>query len=506
MKKLAALLLALSLVLSLGSFALAENDTDTLVIGTGAEATKFFPANEQGTNSNDYVVVIANLYDSLVRMNAQGEIVPGLATEWSVSEDGLCYTFTLREGVKFHDGSLMTADDVVFSLEMSAPLANGKALLINYDHAEKVDEKTVNVYLTDPYSGFINGMASRVAMIFSKEYYESVGEEGYQEAPIGTGAYKFVSAVNGDSITLEAFDDYWGGAPAIKNVVVKLISDTTTQTIALENGDIDLLMSPSISSCLMMDTSKGIEWITGSSAGRVSMQISTNEGTPGHDDLNFRRAVQSAVNKEEVIMGAMEGYAEPIDIDMCPNYSGHPEGYEVVPYDVEKAKEYLAASNYDGEEFEILVQSGTMYDTVAQIVQYQLMEVGINCTINAVDSATFTDLWYAGKYDAMIKNTNSSLLDADGFLNFFMATDYAPTNNNQHPRTQEIYDLGIAARKAQGEEREELYRQAVDIVTEEAYQVPLFANTNTLAFNSNLEGVEVYPLGSVYLFDISWKE
>ena len=106
-------------------------------------------------------------------------------------------------------------------------------------------------------------------------------KRGYQEAPIGTGAYKFVSAVNGDSITLEAFDDYWGGAPAIKNVVVKLISDTTTQTIALENGDIDLLMSPSISSCLMMDTSKGIEWITGSSAGRVSMQISTNEGTPG---------------------------------------------------------------------------------------------------------------------------------------------------------------------------------------------------------------------------------
>ena len=138
----------------------------------------------------------------------------------------------------------------------------------------------------------------------------------------------------------------------------------------------------------------------------------------------------------------------PIDIDMCPNYSGHPEGYEVVPYDVEKAKEYLAASNYDGEEFEILVQSGTMYDTVAQIVQYQLMEVGINCTINAVDSATFTDLWYAGKYDAMIKNTNSSLLDADGFLNFFMATDYAPTNNNQHPRTQEIYDLGH--RRSQG--------------------------------------------------------
>lgn len=502
MKKLVALLLALSLVLTMG-IALAEKDS--LVIGTGAEATKFFPANEKGTNSNDYVIVIANIYDSLVRMNAQGEIVPGLATEWTVSEDGLCYTFTLREGVKFHDGSLVTADDVVFSLEMSAPLANGKALLINYDHAEKVDEKTVNVYLSAPYSGFINGMASRVAMIFSKAYYEAVGAEGYQAAPIGTGAYKFVSAISGDSITLEANEEYWAGAPAIKDVVVKLISDTTTQTIALENGDIDLLMSPSIASCLLLDTSKGVEWTTGSSAGRVTMHISSNEGTPGHDDVNFRRAVQSAVNKEEVILGAMEGYAVQIDIDMCPSYSGHPEGYDVVPYDVEKAKEYLAASNYNGEEFQILVQSGTMFDIVAQIIQYQLMEIGINCTVNAVDSATFTDLWYAGKYGAMIRNTNSSLLDADGFLNFFMATDYAPTNNNQHPRTKDIYDLGLEARKAQGEARKALYLEAVNIVTEEAYEVPLFANTNTLAYNSGLQGVEVYPLSSVYLYDLSWK-
>lgn len=502
MKKLVALLLALTLVLTMG-IALAEKDS--LVIGTGAEATKFFPANEKGTNSNDYVIVIANIYDSLVRMNAQGEIVPGLATEWTVSEDGLCYTFTLREGVKFHDGSLVTADDVVFSLEMSAPLANGKALLINYDHAEKVDEKTVNVYLSAPYSGFINGMASRVAMIFSKAYYEAVGAEGYQAAPIGTGAYKFVSAISGDSITLEANEEYWAGAPAIKDVVVKLISDTTTQTIALENGDIDLLMSPSIASCLLLDTSKGVEWTTGSSAGRVTMHISSNEGTPGHDDVNFRRAVQSAVNKEEVILGAMEGYAVQIDIDMCPSYSGHPEGYDVVPYDVEKAKEYLAASNYNGEEFQILVQSGTMFDIVAQIIQYQLMEIGINCTVNAVDSATFTDLWYAGKYGAMIRNTNSSLLDADGFLNFFMATDYAPTNNNQHPRTKDIYDLGLEARKAQGEARKALYLEAVNIVTEEAYEVPLFANTNTLAYNSGLQGVEVYPLSSVYLYDLSWK-
>lgn len=504
MKKLVALVMSLCFILALMTPAFAETK-DSLIIGTGTEATKFFPADAKGTNSNDYAIVIANLYDSVVRMNAQGEIVPCLATDWSVSEDGLCYTFTLREHVKFHDGSEMTADDVVFSLDMGANLASGKALMINYDHAEKVDEKTVNVYLTAPYAGFINSMASRVAMVFSKAHYEAVGPEGYQADPIGTGAYKLVSAVSGDTITLEAFDEYWAGTPAIKNIYVKMITDSTTQTIALENGDIDLLMNPSISSCMLLDTSKGVEWISGSSAGRVTMHITSNEGNPSHDDINFRRAVQCAVNKEEVILGATDGYATQIDIDMGPNYSGRPEGYEVVPYDVEKAKEYLAASNYNNEEFTILVQAGTVYDTVAQIIQAQLMDIGINCVINAVDAATFTDLWYAGKYGAMIRNTNSSLLDADGFLNFFMATDYAATNNNQHPRTQEIYDLGMKARKAQGEERKALYLEAVNIVTEEAYEVPLFASVNTLAFNSNLQGVEVYPLASVYLYNISWK-
>lgn len=503
MKRFVSLFLTICLMLAATSIAFAGENT--LTIGTGVEATKFFPINPTGTNNNDYAIALTNLYDTLVNLNAKGEIEPALATSYSVSDDGMCYTFVLREGVKFHDGSTMTAEDVAFSLNKSAPLASGKALLINYDRAEAVDEKTVKVYITAPYAGFINGIASRVGMIISKKHYEKVGDAGYEAKPIGTGPYKLISVVNGDTLTLEAFDEYWGGAPAIKKVYVKLIADTATQIIALENGDVDLLMAPSISSCLMLDTRKGVEWIHGSSAGRVTMHITSNEGNPSHDDLNFRRAVQSAVNKQDIILGVMEGYATPIDIDMCPTYAGHPEGYKVVEYNIEKAKKYLADSKYKGEEFEILVQSGTIYHTVAQIVQAQLMEIGINCTVNAVDSATFTDLWYAGKYGAMIRNTNSSLLDGDGFLNFFMATDYAPTNNNQHPRTKEIYELGMEARKARGEARKELYRKAVDIVTEEAYEVPIFANTNTLAFNSNLQGVEVHPLGTINLFNLSWK-
>lgn len=477
---------------------------DTAILATGGEPTRFYPCGPEGSNGNDYLV-LNNVYDTLVFLDADGTLKPCLATEWSISDDGLCYTFKIREGVKFHNGTEMTAEDVVFTFDQAVQNSTGKALIINYDHAEIADENTVNIYLTAPYAAFLNGCASRAGGIISKAYFEEVGDAGYQKAPVGTGPYKFVSAVSGDTITLEAFEDYWNGCASIKNILIRTMTDASTQVISLENGDIDAICTPSISSCLNMDKESGAIWESGDSAGRVTLHISSNKGQPG-EDTNFRKAVQYAINKEDVLAGATEGYATRIDIDMCPSYSGHPQGYKVIERDVEKAKEFLEASNYNNEEFQIIVEAGSVSDSAAQIIQAQLMEIGINCVINAVDTPTFNDMWYAGTYGGMIRKTSSSLMDADGFLNFFMATEanYAQTLNNQHPRTKEIYDLGMEARKAQGEDREAIYLQMVDICTDEAYEVPLFADTTTMAYRSDLKGVKIYPLGVVYFYDWSW--
>ncbi len=481
----------------------ADSKKDTVTMASGYEATRFFSAGPDGSNNND-LPVLNNIYDPLVYVKPDGSLEPALAESWSVSEDGKVYTFKIRQDVKFHDGSVLTAEDVAYSFDIAIQNSVGKALLINYDYSEVVDDTTVNVYLTDPYAPFIKGVASRAGYIFSKKHHETVGVEGYLKEPIGTGAYKFISAVSGDTVTLEAFEDYWNGAPKIKTVYIKTMSDASTQVIALENGDVDVLLSPSISSCINMNTDAGVSWDTADSAGRVTLHISTNEGTPGIDD-NFRKAVQYAINKADVIEGATEGYATQIDIDMCENYSAYPDNFDVIEKDVEKAKEYLSKSSYNNEPFEILVQVGTTYDTAAQIIQAQLINVGINCTIQAVDAATFTDIWYAGAYDGMIRNTTSSLMDADGFLNFFMATDYAPTNNNQHPRTKEIYELGLEARVVKEDQRKELYAEMVNIVTEEAYEVPLFANTNVMAYRTDLKGIEIHPLTYVKFADWSFE-
>lgn len=476
---------------------------EDLKIAVSAEPVRFFPCGPDGSNNND-LIVLNNIYEPLVYLNADGSLSPCLAETWEVSEDGLVYTFNLRKGVKFHDGSEMTAEDVVFTFDLASQNSTGKALIINFDHAEVVDEDTVAVYLTEPFAPFINGVASRAAYIISKKHYESVGVEGYLENPIGTGAYKFASKVSGDNVKLEAFEEHWAPATAIKKVEIKIMTDTTTQSIALENGDIDVVLSPAISSCIQLNEAAGAVWDSVASAGRVTLLVSENNGQPGMDK-NFRKAVQAAVNKEDIVLGAMEGYADIIDIDMCPAYTAVPEGYDVVPYNVDKAKEYLAASNYNGEAFEVIVQAGTVVETVGQILQAQLMEVGINCTINAVDTATFNDLWYAGKFGGMLRITNSSLMDADGISNYYMAVPYAQTDNNQFGRTKELYDLSMEARKVQGDARKDLYKQIVNIVTEEAYQVPIFANTTTIAYNNGLSGVAAHPLNMVRFQEWSWK-
>lgn len=474
---------------------------DTVTMATSQEPFVFLANGAKASNSSDFPVLY-NIYDTLVYMGADGSITPDLATSWTVSDDGLVYTFKLKQGVKFHDGSEMTADDVVFTYDLSAKNGYGKSLLINYDHSVAVDKYTVEVHLSAPFAAFLNGCSSRAGMIISKAYYEKVGEDGYLKNPIGTGAYKFISDVPGDTITLQAFDDYWNGTAAIKTVKIKTMTDASTETIALQNGDVDVIYSPTVASCLNLKKDAGVTWAKGSSTNRVTLHINTNAGYPG-EDTNFRKAIQAVINKDDIIKGAAEGYGTKLDIDMCDSYTGRPDGYEVVTQDITKAKQYLAASNYKNEEFQLLVPSGTGMEAVAQIVQGQLMNIGINCTVNAVDTANFVNLWYAGKFGGMIRSSNSSLNDADAFLNWYMLPPYTATNNNQHPRNKEIYNLCIQARAAQGDARKALYLQAANIASQEAYDIPLYSPVNTMAWNTKLTGIKVHLQNVILFHDLS---
>lgn len=478
---------------------------DSVILATSGEPYLFYALSAKGCSGDDNLV-LSNVYDCLTFLNDDGSISPGLAEKWDISEDGLEYTFYLRKGVKFHDGSEMTAEDVKFTYDKGAEGPLGSALFINYSSCEILDDYTVKITLTDPYAAFLYGAASRLGGICSKAYYEKVGDEGYLEAPIGTGPYKFVQAVSGDRIEFEAFEDYWRGAPAIQNVTIKIVTDTNTQVIGLENGDYDVVRAPSIETCVRFDSNDKVDWAYGDSTGRITMYLGAWGGRNG-EDKNFRKAVQYAINKEEINEGANAGYATILDIDMCPMYGGYPSGgYEVVEYDAEKAKEYLAQSSYDGGEFDILVKVGTTYETAAKIIQAQLNAVGIKAKITAVDNTTYSDLWMAGNYDGIIYDNLCSLVDADGMSTFFRPLEmgYIYTQNSQYPKTDEIYALCMEGRAHQGDEREPYYVEACNIITEEAYLVPLYNGLNTVAFNAQLKGVTAHCLGTYNFYQWSW--
>lgn len=503
MKKLLMVLLAIMMiapVFAQGTEEAATVAKDSVTLVVAGNPYRFYALSAKGCGGDDNLV-LANVYDCLLALEADGSLSPALAESYTVSEDGLTYIFNLRKGVKFHNGTEMTAEDVKFTLDKGSVGPLGAALFINYAGCEILDDYTVKVTLTAPFAAFPYGIASRLGGICSKAYFEEVGDDGYMAAPIGTGAYKFVEYVNGDHVSLVSFEDHWRGAPAIKNVTIALVADVNTQILGLQSGDYDVMRDPSIEQCGRFDKINGIKTSIGDSTARITCTINSWSGIG--TDVNFRKAVQAAINKDDINNAVNSGAATILKVDICPMYGGYPDHIEGVAYDVEAAKAYLAKSSYNGEKYAITCTAGTTYETVAKVIQAQLLEIGINCEVEAVDNMTYEERGKKRNFDIRVVNEASSLIDADS-----IATQFTPSRFDQavwYPRAEEIYAMAQSGRGLQGEARAQLYGDIAQILLDEAYTVPLYNGINTVAYNEGLEGVQAHCLG-YYIFRYwSWK-
>lgn len=485
---------------------------DSVVIAVAAEPAAFFPFHTVNISNMDSVPVLHNIYETPLRLMPDGTLEPLLAESWDVSEDGMTYTLHLRKDVKFSDGNPMTAEDVAFSLNGAAGTWGGSTQLINFDNAEASDQYTVVIHMKSPYAPFIKALACRFALIVEKAYFDQVGQDGYNDAPIGTGPYKFAERVSGLKIVLEANENYWGGELAIKHVTFRIMSDVNTQMVALQKKEVDVILNASISPLVRLSADSGIEWKYTEASSIASMNLNCTKG-PGAD-INFRKALQYGINKEDVILGTTEGKAVVADIMMTPAFTGRPEDKDIVKvtYDPEKAKQYLAASNYNGEEFVIAVLSGSKEAVAAQIIQGQLQMLGINCTEKELDSATLGSLVSEeGNYGGQVRSNTVSLVDADGLFmmgyHFDQALiDAGMFDTGTHNETLDaLIDAGRANPNIDSAERKAIYKDAVNNITENAYVVPLFYGLSVVAYNKDLKGIEPSLLVGLYLVnDWSW--
>ncbi len=339
-----------------------------------------------------------SIFSSLVWLDDSGVIVPALAESWTISDDGLIYTFKLREGVTFHNGYPFTADDVVFTWE------RGQGSDITYredflavSQMNKIDDYTVEAVLEAP-NAFLLLVMNEHWGIMSKQYHEEVGEEGYLQNPVGTGPFKFIEWLSGDRIVLDAFEDYWEeGYPMVDQLIYRPIPDTATRFAVLVNDDIDIVSNLGPEQADAVTAAEGVTLVT-YGQDRVFYitfnNMSTGIGTPIEDKL-VRQAMSYAVDYDAIIDRLFDGYAERVPGFIIPGNLGYDPSVKPYAYDPEKAKELLAEAGYpDGFSIELAGPSETYtnFEQVLQAVVGYWGEIGIVVDLQFMESGMFWEL------------------------------------------------------------------------------------------------------------------
>ncbi len=485
-------------------------DRTDVIIATSQEPTAFFCQDgDITTNQAKDSPVLFNIYENLVWLDENGVCQPWVATEWTMSDDGLTYDFTIRDDVTFSNGEKLTAEDVAFTLNLCRdenPSLAGN-LLINFENAEAIDETHVRFTLSAPFEAFVTELSTRAAFLINKSYYEEVGPEGYNENPVGTGAYVMESRISGQEIVLRARDDYWGGKPAIDTVIIRPISNVATQFISLKTGDIDVINVADVASCKEIADTDIATWFSAPSAARMTLNFNDSPGgnRPGNNK-NLRLAIMHAINRDDILYACADGEGYVLDIECPSGYTGCPdEGtVPVIQQDLDKAREYLEASGYNGETIRIICLSGTAQEIAAQVVQGQLYEIGLtNVEVSATDTGTYTAASTAGDYDIIIQVTSSSLNDVSSLNTQYKIQDYkGPT----YTRAEELDELCKAADvEIDPEARKAIWSQILTIATEEGYGMGLYSANSVMALHKNLEGVTLNPNNAWRCMDWSWK-
>lgn len=474
---------------------------DTLNFGVGAE-----PTSLDGSQVNDLVAYafVHQIYDYLIDYRTDGTLAPGLAESWDYSEDGTELTFHLRDDVKFHNGDIMTAEDVAFSLNNAIQSQHTARVTSVMDSAEVVDEKTVVLKLEHAFGPIEYCVASSQMGIINKAEYEK-DPEGYGRNPIGTGPYEFVEWKSGDQITFKAFEDYYKGVADIKNLNMKIIIDKSTQTVALENGEIDILDTPQQADRLGLMENDDIEYYETEVASTVFVAFNNKDGR--FADPKLRQAIAHAVDKESMILGAVEGVGSPIETPMAKDVFGWPEDFKNREYDIEKAKELLAEAGYpDGLSVVLKTQESPTYSKPTEVFQDQLRAIGIEAEIEKMERGAYLEAVNENQdYEISISALSVPYPDSDYLYALFHSSMMGVGRNFFNANSPELDALLEEGRLSNDtERREEIYREVCEYFIDDPIMVPLYSYMTPIAADKNLKGVMANPTNRMFVYDYSW--
>ncbi len=437
--------------------------------------------------------VMFNVFEGLVKPDSDGNFVCAVASGANVSDDGLTYTFPLREGVVFHNGAACTADDVLYSFETCAATSVTSALVTALSAAHvSAEGNTVTVTLDAPNPDFLSYVSS--VYIVPRDYADQA------TAPVGTGPFKYVSRSVQENVILEKNGDYYGTPASLDRVTYRIFEDNNALFTALNGGALDLVAHLTIDQVNNLTNGYKVEEGTMN----LVQALYLNNAVAPFDDVRVRQALCYAVDVPAMMELTAEGHGTRVGSSMYPAFGKYfdPSLADAYPHDVEKAKELLTQAGYpDGFSFTITVPSnyGPHVDT-ALVLAEQLKEAGITAQVQQVDWNTWlTDVYGARNFETTVSGFDASSLTASAMLARWVSDNGKNMINYSNPDYDAAYALAQDPSLSEAEQTEQ-YMRCLEILSETAANVYTQDLADFVAINPALEGFTFYPL---YVIDMS---
>ena len=436
--------------------------------------------------------VLFNVYEGLVKPDTSGNMVPAVASKYKISDTGDVFTFTLRDGVHFHNGSIVTVSDVCYSLKRAAGLDTGKALIDGFDavkSVEAIDKQTVVITLKSPNIEFLSLLTAAII---------PEGNDPTKDI-IGTGPFKFVSRSPQENIVLEKFADYWGTPAYVDKVTYKVIDNAQTLVMSLKSGAVDLVAH--LTNAQVKELGDGFNIAEGTM--NLVQAVYLNDKSAPFDNIKVRQALSYAIDRTAIMNFLNDGKGAAVGSSMYPAFKKYfrADLVNYYTFDTAKAKQLLADAGYpNGFDMTITVPSNyQQHVDTAQVVADQLKAIGVNVKIEQVDWGTWLSKVYQGRdYQSTIIGVDASNMTARAMLERFTSDSASNFTNFSDPEYDSTFKEAIAS--TDDAKQVELYGKLQEILTKDAANLYIEDICDLVAMGNGVEGYEFYPL---YVMDMS---
>src|SRR5262245_57100421 len=386
-------------------------DNETVTVSQGSDVLTLDPMLDTSPIS---INVFRNVFDALTRIDANGAVVPLLAESWTASEDTKTWEFAIRGNARFHDGTPVTAEDVVWNFHRLA--AEQKSPVRTYINKVKTVEAAgankVRFTLSEPFAAFDRQLS--LLSIIPKRAFEEIGAAKFAVAPVGSGPFRVVRWAKDDRLELAAFDGYWAGAPKIKNLVFRPVPSETTRAAALSSGELDVvpILPPALVNSLGNRKGLKVERVASNKVVYVGFDVNN----PLLHDLRIRQAIDCAIDRNAITTRLLRGLGKPSGQVVAPVTFGYAPDIQPTAFDPARARQLVAASGYKGEKIVLQYPNNNLAfgEEVAQAIANYLGQVGINIELQGMEYSAFFPLWSNRKLNGMhLFAYGPSIMDAE---------------------------------------------------------------------------------------------